>query len=82
MRAEYVIVLCAAYFLADHPCCLSLPPGSDGGCAVKPSFPGHKASGRAQQFWRMYGPSILAVGPFRPELSVLLMVLATVKLSM
>jgi len=35
-----------------------------------------------QQFWRMYVPSILAVVPFEPELSVLLIVWATVKLSM
>src|SRR6516225_2054481 len=35
-----------------------------------------------QQFWRMYVPSMLAVMPFNPDLSVLLMVLATVKESM
>src|SRR6516162_557223 len=38
-------------------------------------------SGRrhAQQFLRVYVPSMLAVGLFRPKASVLLMVLATVK---
>ncbi len=36
-------------------------------------------AGAAQQFWRMYVPSMLAVLPLVPELSVLLMVWATVK---
>jgi hypothetical protein len=31
---------------------------------------------------RIYVPSILAVGPFKPELLVLLMAFATMKLSM
>ena len=35
-----------------------------------------------QQFFRMYDPSMLAVLPFKPVLSVLLMVLATVNESM
>jgi len=45
-------------------------------------LPAHGASGLPQQFLRMYVPSMLAVGPFRPELSVLLIVWATVKASM
>ena len=40
--------------------------------------PRPRSSGRAQQFWRMYVPSMLALRPFRLELSLLLMVLATV----
>ena len=43
------------------------------------SFPARRL---AQQFRRMYEPSMLAVELFRPELSVLLMVLATVNESM
>jgi hypothetical protein len=35
-----------------------------------------------QGFFGMYGPSMLALGPFGPALAVLLTVLATVKTSM
>ena len=57
---------------------VSCPPSVVLGLFGSP-VPRPRSSGRAQQFWRMYVPSMLAVRPFRLELSLLLMVLATVK---